>query len=340
LRRGKNRENEMQAHRAMFDRLIEEGRHGEPIAVAVVYPLSEISLAGTVEAAGAGLITPYLVGPRGKIVALAHKHNVKITPYPIVDVADDTEAAERGVELCRVGTCQALMKGSLHTDLFLRPVTPRDTGLRVNRQISHAFVLDAPKYPRTLIITDAAINVHPNLEEKADIVQNAIDLAHLLGIATPKVAVLSAVETVCSRIDSTVDAAALCKMADRGQIKGGTLDGPLAFDDATQPEAARIKRIRSAVAGHADILVAPDLESGNLLMRELESLLDVDAAEVVLGAQVPIILTSRAGNAKTRLVSIALAALLASQDRHEQVTSGFGVLLSRNRRSGRDQGQR
>lgn len=330
----------MQVQRATFDRLIKDASSRDPIAVAVVYPLSETSLAAVIESAGRGWITPYLVGPRAKIEAVARKSGVNIERYQIVDVPDDVEAAERGVELCRLETCRALMKGSLPTDVFLQPVMARDTGLRMNRQISHALVVDAPNYPRTLIITDAAIHVHPNLEEKADIVRNAIDLANLLGVATPKVAILAAVETVSSRIDSTVDAAALCKMAERGQIKGGILDGPLAFDDATQPEAARIKGIHSAVAGHADILMAPDLESGSLLMRELESLMDLEAAEVVLGAQVPIILTSRAGNLGPRLASMALAVLLARQDRQAPVNSGFGVLLSRAHRSEKDRAQR
>jgi len=244
-------------------------------------------------------------------------------------VADDLEAAQRGVELCRVNTCQALMNGSLHPDHFLQPIMAEDTGLRLKRRMSHAFVVDAPSYLRTLIITDAAINVHPKLEEKADIVQNAIDLAHVLGIATPKVAILSTIETVSTNIPSTIEAAALCKMADRGQIRGGVLDGPLAFDDATEPEAARIKQIHSAVAGQADILVVPDLEVGSMLVKQLQTLAGAEAAGVVLGARVPLILTSRTANAKTRLASTAIAALLAQKDRQEfsGVGAGFGVLL-------------
>jgi phosphate acetyltransferase len=319
----------MRVHHSIFDSVIKKCRDLDPIAVAIVCPLSEVALAGAIEAARAGLINPYLVGPRARIVSLAREHSVEIAPYPIVDVADDLEAAQRGVELCRVNTCQALMNGSLHPDHFLQPIRAEDTGLRLKRRMSHAFVVDAPSYLRTLIITDAAINVHPKLEEKADIVQNAIDLAHVLGIATPKVAILSSIETVSTNIPSTIEAAALCKMADRGQIRGGVLDGPLAFDDATEPEAARIKRIHSAVAGQADILVVPDLEVGSMLVKQLQTLAGAEAAGVVLGARVPLVLTSRTANAKTRLASTAIAALLAQKDRQEfsGVSAGFGVLL-------------
>ena len=319
----------MRVHRPILDHVIDKCRELDPIAVAIVSPLSEVALTSAIEAADAGLINPYLVGPRAKIAALAREHGVELAPYLIVDVADDVEAAQRGVELCRVGTCQALMNGSLRSDHFLRPIMADDTGLRLKRRMSHAFVVETPSYPRTLIITDAAINVYPKLEEKADIVQNAIVLAHVLGIATPKVAILSTIETVSSNILSTIDAAALCKMADRGQITGAVLDGPLAFDDAVQPEAARIKQIHSAVAGQADILMVPDMESGNMLIKQLQSLAGAEAAGVVLGARVPIILTSRAANPKTRLASTAVAALLAQKDREEfsGVTAGFGVLL-------------
>ena len=282
----------MRVHHPIFDGIIERCRDLDPIAVAVVSPLSEVAIRGAIDAARAGLINPYLIGPQAKIAAVARKHGVEIAPYLIVDVADDI-------------------------------------GLRSKRRMSHAFVVEAPSYPRTLIITDAAVNVNPKLEEKADIVQNAIDLAHVLGIAVPKVAILSTVETVSSNIPSTIDAAALCKMADRGQIMGGVLDGPLAFDDATEPEAARIKQIDSPLAGQADILVAPDAESGNMLVKQFQSLAGVEAAGVVLGARVPIILTSRAANPKIRLASTAIAALLAQKDRQElsAVTSGIGVLL-------------
>src|SRR5260370_5883880 len=321
--------NNMRAHHPVFDHVIKKCRGLDPIAVRVVSQLSEVALTGAIEAAHSGLIKPYLVGPRVRIASLAREHGVEIAPYPIVDVADDLEAAQRGVELCREDTCQALMKGSLQTHLFLKPIVADNSGLHSKRQMRHAFVVDSPSYPRTLIITDAAINVYPNLEEKADIVQNAIDLAHVLGIATPKVAILSAIETVSSEIASTIDAAALCKMADRGQITGGVLDGPLAFDDATEPEASRIKHIHSAIAGQADVLVAPDLESGNMLAKQLSSQASAESAGVVLGARVPLILTSRAANAKSRLASAAIAALLAQKDHQELsgVTAGFGALL-------------
>ena len=319
----------MGVHQSVFDCVIKKCSDLDPIAVAVVFPLSEVAIRGAIDAARAGLISPYLIGPQAKIASLAREHGIDIAPYTIVDVADDIEAAQRGVELCREDTCQALMKGSLQTHIFLKPIVADDTGLRSKRRISHAFVVDSPSYPRTLMITDAAINVYPKLEEKADIVQNAIDLAHLLGIATPKVAVLSAIETVSPTIASTIDAAALCKMADRGQITGGVLDGPLAFDDATEPEASRIKHIHSAIAGQADVLVAPDLESGNMLVKQFQSLVGVETAGVALGARVPIILTSRAANPKVRLASTAIAALLAQKDRQElsAVASGIGVLL-------------
>jgi phosphate acetyltransferase len=287
----------MQVHHAVFDHVIKKCRDLDPIAVAIVSLLSEVALKGALEAAHAGLINPYLVGPRARIASLAREHGLEIKPYLIVDVADDFEAAQRGVELCLVGTCQALMNGGLHPDHFLQPIMADDTGLRLKRRMSHAFVVDTPSYPRTLIITDSAINVGPKLEEKADIFQNAIDLAHVLGITTPKVAILSTIETVSSNIPSTIDAAALCKMADRGQITGGVLDGPLAFDDATDPDAARIKQIHSAVAGQADILVVPDVESGNMLVKQIQTLAGAEAAGVALGARVPLILTSRTANA-------------------------------------------
>ncbi|HXN94431.1 MAG TPA: bifunctional enoyl-CoA hydratase/phosphate acetyltransferase [Candidatus Acidoferrales bacterium] len=319
----------MGVHQSVFECVIKKCSDLDPIAVAVVSPLSEVAIRGAIDAARAGLINPYLIGPQAKIASVAREHGIEIAPYPIVDVTDDIEAAQRGVELCREDACQALMKGSLQTHVFLKPIVADDTGLHSKRRISHAFVVDSPSFPRTLIITDAAINVYPKLEEKADIVQNAIDLAHLLGIATPKVAILSAIETVSSTIASTIDAAALCKMADRGQITGGVLDGPLAFDDATEPEAARIKQIDSPLAGQADILVVPDVESGNMLVKQFQSLAGVEAAGVVLGARVPIILTSRAANPKIRQASTAIAVLLAQKDRQElsAVASGIGVLL-------------
>ena len=319
----------MQVHSPIFERIINQCREFGPISVAVVSPLSEVALTGAIDAARAGLAIPYLVGPSAQIRTLAREKRIDIGPYPIVDVADDLEAPERAVELCRVGTCKALMQGSVQTDQFLKPVVAGNTGLRLKRRISHALIVDAAGYPRPLIITDSAINLHPKLDEKADIVQNAIKLAHVLGIASPKVAILSAIEKISSRISSTIDAAALCKMADRGQITGAVLDGPLEFDDAINPEASRIKQIQSAVAGQADILVAPDLEAGHLLAKQLQSRDDAETAGVALGAQVPIILTGRAANAKTRLASTAVAALLAHQDSQEssQVTYGYGVLL-------------
>jgi phosphate acetyltransferase len=325
----------LQVHRPIFERIINQCREFGPISVAVVSPLSEVALTGAIDAGRAGLVTPYLVGPSARIQSLAREKRIDIGPYPIVDVADDLEAAERAVSLCRVGTCQVLMKGSLPTDQFLKPVVAASTGLCLKRRISHALVVDGPGCPRTLIITDSAINLHPKLEEKADIVQNAIKLAHVLGITTPKVAILSAIESISSKISSTIDAAALCKMADRGQITGGILDGPLAFDDAMRPEAARIKRIHSAVAGRADILVGPDLEAGNMLAKQLESGDDTETAGVALGAQVPIILTGRAANPKSRLASTAVAALLAHQESLEspQVAYGYGVLLQEDKAS-------
>jgi phosphate acetyltransferase len=325
----------LQVHRPIFERIINQCREFGPISVAVVSPLSEVALTGAIDVARARLATPYLVGPSARIQSLAREKRIDIGPYPIVDVADDLEAAERAVFLCRVGTCQVLMKGSLPTDQFLQPVVAASTGLRLKRRISHALVVDAVGYPRPLVITDSAINVYPKLEEKADIVQNAIKLAHVLGIPNPKVAILSAIESISSKISSTIDAAALCKMADRGQITGGVLDGPLALDDAIEPEAARIKQIHSAVAGQADILVVPDLEAGNMLAKQLESGDDTETAGVALGAQVPIVMTGRAANPKSRLASTAVAALLAHQECHEssQVAYGYGVLLQEDKAS-------
>jgi phosphate acetyltransferase len=305
----------MRTGHQIFEHLIDQCRGLEPVATAVVYPLSEVALTGAVDAARAGLIEPRLMGPRASIEALARDHGIDISPYRIEETTNDLEAAQKGVLLCRTGSCQALMKGSLPTEHFLHAVMADQTGLRTRTRISHVFVLDVPAYPRTLLITDAAINIYPTLEEKVDIVQNAIDLAQALNIEEPRVAILSAVETVTPRITSTIDAAALCKMAERGQITGGVLDGPLAFDNAVDPKAAEIKQIRSPVAGRADVLVVPDLESGNMLAKQLEYLAEAEAAGVVLGARVPIILTSRADSAKARLASAAVAALLARQRR-------------------------
>ncbi|MEZ5900127.1 MAG: bifunctional enoyl-CoA hydratase/phosphate acetyltransferase [Hyphomicrobiaceae bacterium] len=301
----------MRRHHHIFERIIDRARGLPSPAMAVVYPLSDVALQGAVEAAEAGLIEPILIGPAKRMKELARTCKLYVDSYRIIDVEDDQKAAAKGVELCRTGEASALMKGSLHTDHFMHAVMLDDVGLRTHRRISHVFVLDVPSYPRTLLITDAAINIYPKLADKVDIVQNAIELAHDVGIQEPKVAILSAVETVTPAIQSTLDAAALCKMADRGQITGGALDGPLAFDNAVNLKAAKIKHIHSPVAGRADILVVPDLESGNMLAKQLEYLADAEAAGIVVGARVPIVLTSRADSPKSRLASCAVAALLA-----------------------------
>ncbi len=294
----------------VFDKFIERCKALPAITTAVVWPLSDVALRGAVEAATAGLIEPTLIGPEDRMKALAQKIGVDISSYPVLQAETEDKAAEIGVSICRSGIALALMKGSLHTDELLKPAMARDTGLRTARRISHVFIMDTPAYARTLLITDAAINITPELEDKVDIVQNAIDLAHALGIPEPKVAMLSAIETVNPKIKSTLDAAALCKMADRGQITGGILDGPLAFDTAVSAKAASIKKLVSPVTGQADILVVPDLESGNMLAKQLEYLGGAQLAGIVLGARVPTILTSRADSAETRLVSCAVAVLL------------------------------
>jgi phosphate acetyltransferase len=301
----------------VFEHLIGKCHALEAIPTAVVYPLSDVALLGATEAARERLIVPVLVGPGSAIESMATETKVDISGFELIDAEDDLDSAAKAVALCRTGHCEALMKGSLHTDHFMHAVMDAQTGLRTKRRISHVFVLDVPTYPRTLLITDAAINIYPDLDDKVDIVQNAIDLAIALGITKPKVAILSAVETVTPKITSTIDAAALCKMADRGQITGGIVDGPLAFDNAINLKAAKIKHIHSPVAGLADILVAPDLESGNMLAKQLEYLADAKAAGVVVGARVPVILTSRSDSAKTRLASCAVAALMAHARRRE-----------------------
>jgi phosphate acetyltransferase len=278
----------------------------------VAHPCDESSLKGALDAAAAGMIQPILVGPEGKIRGVAEKLGVDIGAAEIVDVPHSHAAAAKAVELVRTGGAQLIMKGSLHTDELLAEIARRETGLRTERRISHVFIMDVPTYPRTLFITDAAVNIFPDLEAKRDIVQNAVDLHVGLGLGAPKVAILSAVETVTPKIPSTIDAAALCKMADRGQIVGAELDGPLAFDNAISPEAARIKGIRSAVAGQAQILIVPDLEAGNMLAKNLTFLSNADAAGIVLGARVPIILTSRADQVRARMASCAVAALYAN----------------------------
>lgn len=294
-----------------YKRLIEETQSDEPLMTAVVHPCSEQAILAVVDAARARLIEPLLVGPAKKIRAVAAQAGADISSYRLVDTDHSHAAAARAVELVRSGEARLLMKGSLHTDELMSAVVPRDTGLRTERRISHAYVMDVPGHPSPLIITDAAINIAPSLEEKADIIRNAIDLAHVLGIAAPKVAILSAVETVNPMLPSTLEAAALCKMAERGQILGGILDGPLALDNAISEEAAREKGIVSPVAGKAEILVVPNLEAGNMLAKQLTFLGGADAAGVVLGARVPIILTSRADSLRTRLASCAIAVLLA-----------------------------
>ena len=262
-----------------------------------------------------GSSVPIFVGPASKIAAVARKHNLNIGKYEIVDVSHSEEAAAKGVELVRAGKGELLMKGSLHTDELMRAITSSSTGLRTARRISHVFIMDVPGHPDTLIVTDAAINIAPDLDVKRDIVQNAIDLFVQIAMGAPRVAILSAVETVTSKIPSTIEAAALCKMADRGQITGGILDGPLAFDNAIDPEAARIKGIKSPVAGHAQILVVPNLEAGNMLAKNLIFLSKADAAGLVLGARVPVILTSRADSVRTRMASCAIASLFADARR-------------------------
>jgi phosphotransacetylase len=282
-----------------------------PVVTAVVHPCDVVALQAAAEAAKRGLITPILVGPEAKIRAVAQTAAVDISAYRLEPAPHSHAAAALGVALVRAGQAQLLMKGSLHTDELMHEAMAQDTGLRTARRISHVYIMDVPRYPRPLFITDAAINIAPSLEDKRDIVQNAIDLAYVLGVAQPRVAILSAVETVTSKLQSTLDAAALCKMADRGQITGGVLDGPLAFDNAISPDAAAEKGIVSAVAGQADIVVVPDLVSGNILAKQLTFLAGADAAGVVAGARVPIILTSRADAETARIASCAVAVLMA-----------------------------
>jgi phosphate acetyltransferase/phosphate butyryltransferase len=296
---------------ARHRRLIEATRGLEPLKTAVVHPVDRNSLLGAIDAARAQLIVPVLVGPEARIRGVAAAESIDLSPYRLVATRHSQEAAERGVEMVRAGEVEALMKGSLHTDELMHEVIAKETGLRTGRRISHVFVVDVPTCPRSLFITDAAVNIAPDLAAKHDIVQNAIDLARVLGVETPKVAILSAVETLNPEIASTLDAAALCKMADRKQITGGILDGPLAFDNAISEEASRLKGIESPVAGRADVLVVPDLESGNMLAKQLEYLGNAQLAGLVLGARVPIVLTSRADDPRTRIASCAIALLFA-----------------------------
>ena len=298
-----------------YERLIAAAKLVPSAATIVVHPCDEPSLRGVCEAAAAGIIKPILVGPVGKIKATAAQHNFDIAGFEIVDAIHSEAAAAKAVELIHEAKGELLMKGSLHTDELMRSVTAKASGLRTDRRISHVFAIDVPGYAETLFVTDAAINIFPDLDCKRDIVQNAIDLFAGIGLGAPKVAILSAVETVTAKIPSTIDAAALCKMADRGQITGGLLDGPLAFDNAIDKEAARIKGIKSAVAGQARILVVPDLEAGNMLAKNLTFMAKADSAGIVLGARVPIILTSRADSLRGRMASCAIAVLYADARR-------------------------
>jgi phosphotransacetylase/acyl dehydratase len=294
---------------ARFDELIRATTPLAPIATAVVHPCDTLSLEGALEAGKRGMIIPILVGPKSKIEATAAEFGGDLSGIEIIDMPHSHAAAERAVVMARAGQVQMLMKGKLHTDELLGPVVDKTTGLRTERRMSHVFAMDVPNYPKPLLISDAAINIFPDLETKRDIVQNAIDLARALGNDCPKVALLSAVETVTAKIPSTVDAASLCKMAGRGQITGGALDGPLAFDNAVSKAAAKAKGIQSDVAGDADILIVPDLEAGNMIAKQLIYLAGADSAGVVLGARIPIVLTSRADGLVSRLASTAIAQL-------------------------------
>jgi phosphate acetyltransferase len=307
----------------VFARLLRACAGLPPVKCAVVHPCDEESLLGSLEAARHKLIEPVLVGPEARIRAVAAQSQADLSGCRIVSTEHSEEAAVKAVALARAGDVQALMKGSLHTDELMGAIVPSATGLRTARRISHAFILDVPAYPRMLIVTDAAINIAPALKDKVDIVQNAIDLARTLGVERPKVAILSAVETINPDIPSTIDAAALCKMADRRQIVGGVLDGPLAFDNAISANAARIKKIESPVAGQADILLAPDLEAANMIAKQLQYLAGADSAGIVLGTRVPIVLTSRADTVRMRLASAAVMALVA----HARSKSSAGAVV-------------
>ncbi|MBN9510265.1 MAG: phosphate acetyltransferase [Alphaproteobacteria bacterium] len=298
-----------------YERLVAAARENPPVPTAVAHPCDDVSLEGAVEAARLGLIKPTLVGPEARIRAIAEKARIDLGPFEIVDAAHSHDAAAKAVALVTAGRAEALMKGSLHTDELMGAVVAREGGIRTARRISHCFVMDVPGHPDPLIITDAAVNIAPTLEDKADIVQNAIDLAQAMRFPQVRVAILSAMETVNPKVASTVEAAALCKMADRGQITGALLDGPLALDNAISAEAAAIKHIVSPVAGRANVLVVPDLEAGNMLAKSLSFLAGADAAGIVLGARVPIILTSRADSLLTRLASCAVASLVAAARR-------------------------
>ncbi|TXF99911.1 phosphate acetyltransferase [Massilia arenae] len=305
----------MEPKHEKYQRLIDYCRDLPPLPTAVAHPCDTSSLSGALEAARIGLIAPILVGPRARIEAVAQENSLRLGDVTIVEAAHSHAAAAAAVELVREGKAEALMKGSLHTDELMGAVVKRETGLRTARRVSHCFVMDVPGYPDALVISDAAVNIAPTLEEKMDILQNAIDLAHALQFREVRVAVLSAMETVNPKVPSTVEAAALCKMVDRHQISGALVDGPLALDNAIDPDAAKIKKIDSPVAGRANVLLVPDLEAGNMLAKSLSFLAGADAAGIVLGARVPIILTSRADSMVTRLASCAVATLVAKARR-------------------------
>jgi phosphate acetyltransferase len=298
-----------------FKRLVAAAQRQQPVTMAVAHPCDQVSLESAIEAAKLKLIIPILVGPAARIREVAARHALDIGTFEIVDAAHSHDAAAKAVGLVRAAKADALMKGRLHTDELMAAAVSRDAGLRTSRRISHCFIMDIPDHPNALIITDAAVNIAPTLEDKVDIVQNAIELAKAMGVNEILVAILSAMETVNPKVLSTLEAAALCKMADRGQITGALLDGPLALDNAISPEAAAIKNIKSAVAGRANVLVVPDLEAGNMLAKSLSFLSGADAAGIVLGARVPIVLTSRADNLLTRLASCAVAVLVAAAQR-------------------------
>jgi phosphate acetyltransferase len=298
-----------------YQRLLDFCKTLPPTPTAVAHPCDESSLKGAVDAARLGLIIPILVGPRARIEAVAAKHGIDIAGLTIIDAQHSEDSAQKAVALVREGKAEALMKGSLHTDELMAAVVKRETGLRTARRVSHCFVMDVPSYAETLIVTDAAVNIAPTMEDKVDIVQNAIDLAHAIGFPEVRVAILSAMETINPKVPSTMEAGALCKMADRGQITGAIVDGPLALDNAINLESVAIKKIDSPVAGRANVLVVPDLEAGNMLAKSLSFLAGADAAGIVLGARVPIILTSRADSVMTRLASCAVAVLVAKARR-------------------------
>jgi phosphate acetyltransferase len=304
---------------ARYEKLLAAAKALPPLPTAVAHPCDEPSLSSAVEAARLGLIAPILVGPEQRIRSVAKEAGFDISKFEVINSQHSVESAARAVALVREGRAGALMKGSLHTDELMGAVVARETGLRTARRVSHCFVMDVPGYATPLIITDAAVNIAPTLDDKADIVQNAIELALAIGFDEVRVAILSAMETINSKVTSTIEAAALCKMADRGQITGGVLDGPLALDNAIDPEAARIKRIVSPVAGRANVLVVPDLEAGNMLAKSLTFLAGADAAGIVLGAKVPIILTSRADSLLARMASCAVASLLAAARRADEL---------------------